>query len=127
MFTNAFSFEGRIRRSELFVSLIVTNICLFISALIGFMVGIPFGIVIFGFAYLAAQWFVITQSAKRCHDLGKSGWWQLIPFYVFWMLFADGQPFENEYGSDPKGRSTSPYQPPPNPFDPNSNILDTNI
>ena len=127
MFTNAFSFEGRIRRSELFVTIITINISLLISILLSFAAGLPFGIVIFGFTYIAALWFMITQSTKRCHDLGRSGWWQLVPFYIFWMLFGDGQPHENEYGPDPKGRNTVQYEPPPNPFAPNSNILDTDL
>lgn len=127
MFTNAFSFTGRIRRSELLVSVIVTNICLMVGLVLAFLAGFPAGIFIFGSVYFAAQWFLIAQGAKRCHDLGKSGWWQLVPFYHLWMIFADGQPFENEYGSDPKGRTDFQMQPPPNPFNPKSNILDSDI
>jgi nitrogenase molybdenum-iron protein alpha chain len=35
-------------------------------------------------------WFIWAQGAKRCHDRGNSGWYQIIPFYGFWMLFAEG-------------------------------------
>jgi uncharacterized membrane protein YhaH (DUF805 family) len=45
----------------------------------------------------------LAQGAKRCHDRGNSGWYLLIPFYVFWMLFADSDIGANEYGLNPKG------------------------
>lgn len=48
-------------------------------------------------------WFMFAQGAKRCHDRGNSGWFQLIPFYSLWMLFGDSEPGTNEYGPNPKG------------------------
>ena len=33
-------------------------------------------------------WSIIAQSTKRCHDVGKSGWFQLIPFYWVYLSFA---------------------------------------
>ena len=50
-------------------------------------------------------WFILAQGAKRCHDLGNSGLYQLIPFYGFLMVLEDGDEGENEYGFDPKGRN----------------------
>ena len=49
-------------------------------------------------------WFMTAQGAKRCHDRNNSGWYQFIPLYGLWMLFADGDVGENDYGPDPKGR-----------------------
>jgi uncharacterized membrane protein YhaH (DUF805 family) len=46
---------------------------------------------------------MLAQGAKRCHDRGNSGIWQIIPFYGLWMLFADGDLGRNEYGANPKG------------------------
>lgn len=47
-------------------------------------------------------WFIWAQGAKRCHDRGNSGWFQIIPFYGLWMLFAEGEVGTNEYGNSPK-------------------------
>ena len=34
----------------------------------------------------------------RHTNVGKSGWHLLIPFYVFYLIFAEGQRFDNKYG-----------------------------
>ncbi|MDM1361127.1 DUF805 domain-containing protein [Myroides marinus] len=105
MFKNLFSFDGRIRRTEYGISMIITG---FISASISaIMESIGEDAVIFAFLYIPLMWFAWSQAAKRCHDLGNSGWWQLIPFYGLWLLFQDGQYGDNEYGSNPKGISTN--------------------
>jgi uncharacterized membrane protein YhaH (DUF805 family) len=114
MFKNPFSFEGRIRRLEFGLSHIIGTFGLMIfggilSAIAGRNGG---GIKVI--AYIPYLWFIWAQAAKRCHDLGNSGWWQLIPFYSLWLLFADGQSGENEYGPNPKEPIQSvvdPYTP----------------
>ena len=47
-------------------------------------------------------WFFIAQGIKRCHDIGKSGWWFIIPLYFIWLLFAKGDELDNEYGEVPQ-------------------------
>jgi uncharacterized membrane protein YhaH (DUF805 family) len=101
MFKNPFSFEGRIRRTEYGLSFIFYAIA---AGIINVIVEESRGdAVILGLAYIPMLWFLWAQGAKRCHDVGNSGWWQLIPFYVFWLLFQDGQPGPNQYGENPKG------------------------
>jgi uncharacterized membrane protein YhaH (DUF805 family) len=86
MFQNPFSFEGRIRRTEYCLSYLmymalITNLVLLVPIV----------------------WFMLAQGAKRCHDRDNSGWFQIIPFYILWMAFADSIPGTNEYGDNPKG------------------------
>ncbi len=100
MFSNPFSFDGRIRRTEYGVSFIIYA---FVAVIINAIVASNRDGAIVGLAYIPMLWFLWAQGAKRCHDLGNNGWWQLIPFYALWLTFQDGQVGSNEYGEDPKG------------------------
>ena len=109
MFNNVFSTEGRIRRLEYCLSILIYyGYCIIAGGIMGFL-GLIDGsespentrnILI---AIIPGLVFMITQGTKRCHDRGNSGWWQLIPFYSLWMMFADGEIGDNDYGPNPKG------------------------
>lgn len=92
-----FSFEGRIRRVEYGITILLFTVFDVFLALIK----IPF---LQSILFILLLWFLWAQGAKRCHDIGKSGWWQIVPFFGLWMLFKDGDIGFNEYGEDPKGR-----------------------
>ena len=106
MFKRPFSFQGRIRRTEFGLSLIIYYAVIYGGAFfIGFLAGATGAeeiLVLLYLLFIPCVWFLWAQSAKRCHDLGHSGWYQLIPFYIFWLLFASGDPDNNEYGNNPK-------------------------
>ncbi len=87
MFQKPFSFEGRIRRTEYGISLIIYFV-IYMVVLAIMESGEEAAIL--GLAYIPMLWFLWAQGAKRCHDMGQSGWFQIIPFYVFWMIFAKG-------------------------------------
>ena len=100
MFKNPFSFEGRIRRLEYGLSYIIYMLGqLSISYAMEANEANPWFLLL----YIPLLWFLFAQGAKRCHDRGNNGGWQVIPFYVFWLIFADGVFGENEYGKNPKG------------------------
>ena len=44
----------------------------------------------------------IAVGVRRMHDVGKSGWFLLIPIYNLILACTDGQVGPNEYGADPK-------------------------
>ncbi len=101
MFRNPFSFYGRIRRTEYGLS-IVFYIAFTVLMAVLFAPSRPGEHSFASTGFIPAVFFVVAQGVKRCHDLGKSGWWILVPFYGFWLLFAEGQSFENEFGDSPK-------------------------
>jgi uncharacterized membrane protein YhaH (DUF805 family) len=45
----------------------------------------------------------IAVGVRRMHDVGKSGWFLLIPIYNLVLACTDGEKNANEYGEDPKG------------------------
>ena len=110
MFKAPFSFEGRIRRTEFGLTMIIHVIIITILRLVAAGSSNSYSssgnsefMALYFIFLIPMMWFLWAQGAKRCHDLGNSGWWQLIPFYAFWLLFVDGQPGANQYGDNPKG------------------------
>ena len=99
MLKSPLSFTGRIRRTEYGLS------CVGYPLIYYFAWGMDEGR---GGDFLAlflvapTLWFLLAQGAKRCHDIGKNGWWQLIPFYIFWMLLKNGDAGTNAYGNNPR-------------------------
>ena len=94
-------FDGRARREEFWmfvlVNLIVTIVLNLISGFIG---------MIYGFAVLVPS---LAVGARRLHDTNRSGWWQLIGLIpvigiiVLIVFFVqDSQPGNNQYGANPK-------------------------
>ena len=103
MFQSPLSFGGRIRRTEYCLTYIIYVIVAVIMELlmnspIDRKIGVT-ELLIYVTVMVILCWFCFAQGAKRCHDLGHNGWWQLIPFYVIWMLFVKGQPETNKYGN----------------------------
>src|ERR1043165_8129229 len=100
MFKAPFNFDGRIRRTEYGISLII-----FIASLIVIqnITQNNSSLEIINLLQIPLFWFIAAQGVKRCHDVGKAGWWQIIfPIYFFVLVFSNGQKKENEYGLNPK-------------------------
>jgi len=113
MFKSIFSFDGRIRRTEFGISYLIYFV-LYLVVLYTYKANHAMGFLML--LYIPLVWFLWAQGAKRCHDIEKSGWWQIIPFYVLWMLFQSGTEGENEFGEDPKEKrffDETDYQDPP--------------
>ena len=102
MFKSVFSFKGRIRRTEFGISYIIYIVANIIIQNIVKSKEMEY-IALTGLLYIPLIWFLMAQGTKRCHDRENSGWYQIIPFYGFWMLFADSDEGENYYGPNPKG------------------------
>ena len=107
--SSIWSFEGRIGRMSYFLTLLITNIINF--ALAGIAVSfvsnassettLGFIVILYILVCLPISFVCLAQGCKRCHDVGLSGWYQLIPLFYLYLLFAPGKDEENEYGAKP--------------------------
>lgn len=103
MFKRIFSFKGRIRRTEYGLSYIIFLIWYLIFMSVTEMNDVtPVLALLIILTIVPAYWFLWAQGAKRCHDRGNSGWYQIIPFYFLIMLFGGSEDGINDYGTNPK-------------------------
>lgn len=101
MFQHPFSFEGRIGKTEYAIIFILNFVWNVICRAIDDQSPSTVSALIILIISLGLAWVVLAEGAKRCHDYGRSGWYQLIPFYCFVMLFKKGDLGSNEYGESP--------------------------
>ena len=105
---NYTNFEGRARRKELWMFVLFASIFIFALSFIDSMLGIaPVGFsALFQIALFVPS---IAVCARRLHDVGKSGWWQLlnfipilgwIPLIIFFC--SDSTIGNNQFGSSEK-------------------------
>ena len=105
MFSAPFSFKGRIRRLEYFLSLLIFWFSLYLL----FLISDEFRLYDdwYSLFLIPSVWFIASQGAKRFHDCWMSGWLQLIPYIniilIIFIIFKDGKIGDNKYGSNPKG------------------------
>lgn len=92
-------FEGRARRSEYWYFVLFN---LIISVVLGFIGG-AIGTTLIGTIYsLGVLVPSVAVAIRRMHDVGKSGWFCLIPFYNIYLAVTEGDKGSNQYGPDPK-------------------------
>ncbi len=103
------TFSGRARRSELWWFALFN---LVVSLVLSFVDGILFGwagaSILSGLFSLAVLIPSIAVGARRLHDIGRSGWWQLVAFIpiigllllLYWYI-QPSQDGSNEFGPNP--------------------------
>jgi uncharacterized membrane protein YhaH (DUF805 family) len=91
---NYAGFSGRARRSEYWYFFLFNAIISIILGLINQWLSN-----IYAIAILVPG---IAVGIRRMHDVEKSGWYILIPFYNLYLACSEGTKSANKYGEDPK-------------------------
>lgn len=104
-FSNYFKFSGRSRRSEYWFWTLFVWLGSFVFVLLDSLVGS--GVFFVGF-WLGILIPCFAVGARRLHDNGRSGWWQLLFFAPFgWVVLlvwwaGDSEKLPNKHGPNPK-------------------------
>ncbi|HMR18381.1 MAG TPA: DUF805 domain-containing protein [Sphingobacterium sp.] len=140
---NYANFNGRARRKEywmfVLVNVIISVILGLIDGIFGLSIGGNAGAGVLGSIYALAVFVPgLAVAVRRLHDTGRSGWnylWVLTCIgiiYVLYLMIIEGDQGQNEYGADPKGGEnedpfagqrgdSNPFVNPNNPFNNDNN------
>ena len=98
-------FNGRARRKEYWMFVLFTVI---VSIPLSFIDALMFSTAEGNIGYLGLIFQLailiptIAVAIRRMHDVGKSGWFILIPIYNLILALTEGEKGPNKYGPDPK-------------------------
>jgi hypothetical protein len=114
-FKNYSNFKGRARRKEYWMFLLMNFLFAVIALLLDLVIGTGILVyILYSLVSLVPLWAV---SARRLHDVGKSGWMFLIAFIPaiggIWLLIlmaTDSQVGSNKWGPNPKEDNLSMNQ-----------------
>ncbi len=98
---NYANFKGRARRKE-YWGFSLIYVVIYLALVFGLGLINDSLAAIGGIFALASLVPSIAVGVRRMHDVGKSGWFLLIPIYSLILAFTDGDKGSNEYGPDPK-------------------------
>ncbi len=97
-------FQGRARRKEYWMFFLFNLIIAFVLGMIEGVLGINSNStqsVLANFYQMAVLLPSIAVGIRRMHDVGKSGWFMLVPIYNIILAVKQGDAGENRFGSDP--------------------------
>jgi len=103
---NYANFEGRARRKEYWMFALFHMIFIYggmiLLGLAAYAMDSPAIIALIYIYILVTMVPALAVNCRRMHDVGKSGWYQLIPIYSLVLAVTEGDKGSNEYGADSK-------------------------
>ena len=100
-----FTIHGRASRKEFWGSELIFIPLYLVTLVIGYIVSAGFGDLIVNIGSIWSTIATITVAIRRAHDVGKSGWFMLIPFYNFFLQIKSSEQASNRWG-EPRPHTT---------------------
>jgi len=106
---NYATFTGRARRKEYWMFALFNAIISIALTILGKIINMAIGSggeflnTIYTLAILVPA---LAVGVRRMHDVGKSGWFLLIPIYNLILACTEGTKGSNQYGPDPKATAS---------------------
>ncbi len=107
---NYAGFEGRSRRKEYWMFFLFNMLITYGLLILATVTELPvlmFAGVLYVFGTLIPG---IALAVRRMHDVGKSGWFILVPIYSFILICTEGEKDDNKYGANPKLEASATMQ-----------------
>lgn len=96
---NFANFKGRTAKKPFWMFMVFVLVIQFAFGFLGGLMDMPILGTIVGLV-LAIPTYAI--GARRMHDVGKSGWFFLVPLYNLYLAFQDSEPIANHWGDIPQ-------------------------
>jgi uncharacterized membrane protein YhaH (DUF805 family) len=109
-------FNGRASRSEYWYFILYNFLISLAIGVVAGLIKLPILGTLYSFAVLLPG---IAVGIRRMHDVDKSGWYILIPFYNLYLACMEGTRGDNQYGEDPWGNQGA--------YMPTSGVLDDKV
>ncbi|MEE1674955.1 DUF805 domain-containing protein [Agarivorans aestuarii] len=99
-------FSGRARRKEYWMFILFYFIFSIVANIIDALIGLPLLSLILTIGLIVPS---LSIAARRLHDTGRTGWWQLIALIpligviILLIFLASDSHDDNNYGANPKG------------------------
>ena len=96
-FTKYATFSGRATRSEFWFFYLFYMFIYIVGAIVGAVVGSQFVMYLFILPLFSP---CLAAAVRRMHDVGRSGWFYLVPIYNIILLCSASSPGSNKYGEN---------------------------
>lgn len=105
VFENYANFSGRARRQEYWMFSLISIVIYIVLSVFGLIPAIRIVFSILNLIFLLGIMIPsIAVGVRRMHDVGKSGWYIIIPVYSLILACMEGEKGPNQYGADPKNQ-----------------------